>query len=228
MIWVVHPGSGSWLFTLPGSRIQGSKRHRIPDPQHWLNIWPLSLLIFRFGQRCEASCPAPPDPRRPPAGVEAAGAAVQQPSAEDCKIKIRNSRIFLYTSLSPEKNLLIVCFVRLHQGHHIKFQAKRQAQAKPSAGDCKKFPHFLVYLYKPRKKISQLCVLPGCNQGHHINKCALFFFLFQNFQYKSLMAIYIYIFQRAWPVCSSAWRRTQLASTGILSRNSRTRFCCTI
>ncbi len=25
MIWVVHPGS----------RIQGSKRHRIPDPKHW-------------------------------------------------------------------------------------------------------------------------------------------------------------------------------------------------
>ncbi len=34
MIRVVH--SGSWLFTHPGSRIQGSKRHRIPDsdPQH--------------------------------------------------------------------------------------------------------------------------------------------------------------------------------------------------
>ncbi len=26
---VVHPGSGSWFFTHPGSRIQGSKRHRI-------------------------------------------------------------------------------------------------------------------------------------------------------------------------------------------------------
>jgi hypothetical protein len=34
MIWIVHPGSGSGLFTHPGSRIQGSKRHRIPDPQH--------------------------------------------------------------------------------------------------------------------------------------------------------------------------------------------------
>jgi hypothetical protein len=35
MIRVVHPGSG--LFTHPGSQIQGSKRHRIPnpDPQHW-------------------------------------------------------------------------------------------------------------------------------------------------------------------------------------------------
>ncbi len=29
--------SGCWLSTIPGSRIQGSKRHRIPDPdpQHW-------------------------------------------------------------------------------------------------------------------------------------------------------------------------------------------------
>ncbi len=114
------------------------------------------LLIFRFGQRCEASCPAPPaDPRRQPAGAEAAG-AVQQPNAEDCKTKIRNSRIFLYTRLSPEK------------------------------------------------KISQLCVFSGCNRGHHINKFVQFFFLFQNFQQKSFMAIYTYIFQRAWPVCSSA------------------------
>ncbi len=32
MIRVVHPGSG--FFTHPGSRIQASKRHRIPDPQH--------------------------------------------------------------------------------------------------------------------------------------------------------------------------------------------------
>ncbi len=32
MIRDAHPGSGSWFFTLPGSRIQGSKRHRIPDP----------------------------------------------------------------------------------------------------------------------------------------------------------------------------------------------------
>ncbi len=31
----LDPGSRSWLFTHPGSRIQGSKRHRIPDPQHW-------------------------------------------------------------------------------------------------------------------------------------------------------------------------------------------------
>jgi hypothetical protein len=32
MIRVVYPGSGSGFFTHPGSRIQGSKRHRIPDP----------------------------------------------------------------------------------------------------------------------------------------------------------------------------------------------------
>jgi len=36
MIWVVHPGSGCWLSTHPGSRIKVSKRtqSRIPDPQH--------------------------------------------------------------------------------------------------------------------------------------------------------------------------------------------------
>ncbi len=33
MIRVVHPGSGCWISTHPGSRIQGSKRHRIPDPR---------------------------------------------------------------------------------------------------------------------------------------------------------------------------------------------------
>jgi hypothetical protein len=31
-IWVWDPGSGK---SYSGSRIQGSKRHRIPDPQHW-------------------------------------------------------------------------------------------------------------------------------------------------------------------------------------------------
>jgi hypothetical protein len=37
MIRVVYPGSGSWLFTHPGSRIKVSNRHQIPnpDPQHW-------------------------------------------------------------------------------------------------------------------------------------------------------------------------------------------------
>jgi len=32
-VWVQKPGFGSWLFTQPGSRIQGLQRHRIPDPQ---------------------------------------------------------------------------------------------------------------------------------------------------------------------------------------------------
>jgi len=40
MIRVVHPGSGCWLSIHPRSQIQGSKRHRIPDPdpQHCKNI----------------------------------------------------------------------------------------------------------------------------------------------------------------------------------------------
>ncbi len=37
MIRVVHPGSGSWFFTHPVSRIQGPKRHRIPDPDPFYN-----------------------------------------------------------------------------------------------------------------------------------------------------------------------------------------------
>ncbi len=45
-LWEIWSGlfvpdrSGSWLFTHPGSRIQGSKRHRIPDPdpQHWFQV----------------------------------------------------------------------------------------------------------------------------------------------------------------------------------------------
>ena len=34
------PGSGSWLFTQSGYRIQGSKKHQIsdPDPQHWFQV----------------------------------------------------------------------------------------------------------------------------------------------------------------------------------------------
>ena len=32
------PGSGSWLFTYPRSRIQGSKRQRIPDPGSRIRI----------------------------------------------------------------------------------------------------------------------------------------------------------------------------------------------
>ncbi len=38
MIRVVHPESGSWFFTHPGSRIQRSKRHRIPDPDPHTHI----------------------------------------------------------------------------------------------------------------------------------------------------------------------------------------------
>jgi hypothetical protein len=34
MIRVIHPGSGSRILIFYPSRIQGSKRHRIPDPQH--------------------------------------------------------------------------------------------------------------------------------------------------------------------------------------------------
>jgi hypothetical protein len=56
MIWVVHPGSGSWVFTHPRSRIQESKRHRIPDPdpQHcifdyFVHLYILALpWIFNF------------------------------------------------------------------------------------------------------------------------------------------------------------------------------------
>jgi hypothetical protein len=32
MILVVHPGSGLLIFSHPGSMVQGSKRHTIPDP----------------------------------------------------------------------------------------------------------------------------------------------------------------------------------------------------
>ncbi len=48
-IWIVHPGSGSWFVTHPGSQIQGSKGHRIldPDPQHL----PLSLRVHYVQMR---------------------------------------------------------------------------------------------------------------------------------------------------------------------------------
>jgi hypothetical protein len=50
MIWVVHPGSGSRLFTHPGSRMgkKKSKRHRIPDPQHSPHPSP-SPCLFPWG-----------------------------------------------------------------------------------------------------------------------------------------------------------------------------------
>ncbi len=56
--WIPDPESGSWLFTHPGSRIQGSKRHRIPDPgsgpQHWNKIlenfcFQIGTVKFQFG-----------------------------------------------------------------------------------------------------------------------------------------------------------------------------------
>jgi hypothetical protein len=42
-IWVWDPGSGK---IYSGSRIQGSKRHRIPDPQHW--VLPLCEMCDMF------------------------------------------------------------------------------------------------------------------------------------------------------------------------------------
>jgi hypothetical protein len=59
MIWVFHPGSGSriWILTFylswipildPRSRIQGSKRHRIPDPGSRILI--CNTGDFRFAQ----------------------------------------------------------------------------------------------------------------------------------------------------------------------------------
>ncbi len=51
MIRDIHPGSGFWFFSHPGSRIQGIKRHRIPDPdsQHWKNVWtPPACAFFLF------------------------------------------------------------------------------------------------------------------------------------------------------------------------------------
>jgi hypothetical protein len=39
------PGSGSWFFTHPGSRIQASKRQRIPDPQQWNKLTNLSNAL---------------------------------------------------------------------------------------------------------------------------------------------------------------------------------------
>jgi hypothetical protein len=50
---VVHPGSKIRILIFYPSRIQGSKRHRIPDPdpQHWLklgtNRFFIPVLLFR-------------------------------------------------------------------------------------------------------------------------------------------------------------------------------------
>ncbi len=45
-IWVWNPGSGKNLFRIPGS-----KRHRIPDPQHWLNVYNCSIVSWFYHQK---------------------------------------------------------------------------------------------------------------------------------------------------------------------------------
>jgi hypothetical protein len=49
-----HPGSGSLLFTRPGYRIQGSKRHRFPDsdPQHWSHHTDIRPPLFKQNPHC--------------------------------------------------------------------------------------------------------------------------------------------------------------------------------
>ncbi len=54
MIRVVHPGSGSWLFTHPGSR--GSKRHRIPDPQQRMGFFAKQMMGKWWRRRKKFSC----------------------------------------------------------------------------------------------------------------------------------------------------------------------------
>jgi hypothetical protein len=46
MIWVVHPGPQIRMLTFYPSRLQGSKRHRIPDPdpQHCRKYKKLTLV----------------------------------------------------------------------------------------------------------------------------------------------------------------------------------------
>jgi hypothetical protein len=50
MIWVVHPGIGSWLFIHPGSRIQGSKRHRIRIRNTYCTRVPQITIDFMIPQ----------------------------------------------------------------------------------------------------------------------------------------------------------------------------------
>ena len=63
MIRVVHPGPGSgcWLSTHPRSRIQGSKRYQIPDPdpQHWLYICSDALEACRSNIQARQRCGSP-------------------------------------------------------------------------------------------------------------------------------------------------------------------------
>ncbi len=68
MVRVFHPGSrsGSSLFIHPGSRIHGSKRHRIPDPgsgsQHCCAHWSTDLPGLHFEPfKASKFCKADPD-----------------------------------------------------------------------------------------------------------------------------------------------------------------------
>ena len=45
-IYVLFIPYGSWFFTHHWSRIQGSKRHRIPDPQHCISVQLKGKLYF--------------------------------------------------------------------------------------------------------------------------------------------------------------------------------------
>ncbi len=56
-LFIPDPGFGSWFFTHPGSRIHGSERHRIPDPQllvipgywyYWIRCGPVSTVLYFF------------------------------------------------------------------------------------------------------------------------------------------------------------------------------------
>jgi hypothetical protein len=58
MIWVVHPGPGSririLIFTYPGSRIQGSKRHRILNTALHMPTLPMyykGTVVFPSGEK---------------------------------------------------------------------------------------------------------------------------------------------------------------------------------
>jgi hypothetical protein len=51
-IWVWDPGSGK---TYSGSRIQGSKRHPIADPQHWSPASAGSRIMKKFSQYTQHS-----------------------------------------------------------------------------------------------------------------------------------------------------------------------------
>ncbi len=57
MIRVVHPGSGSLLFTHTGSRIQGLKRHRIPDPEHCCQGFIIAWNCDKSRCNCSSCCP---------------------------------------------------------------------------------------------------------------------------------------------------------------------------